>query len=55
MRVVPNINVFVVNLQLKLIVGLIVLLTIIPSLVRYIGKLNMIMMERVQEVLMYFV
>lgn len=35
MRVVPNINVFVVNLQLKVIVGLIVIITIIPMLVRF--------------------
>lgn len=55
MRVVPNINVFVVNLQLKLVVGIIVLITIIPVLVRYLGKLNMNMMERVQEVLVYFI
>ena len=55
MRVVPNINVFVVNLQLKLMVGLVVLLTIIPVLVYFISKLNMIMMERVENVLMYFV
>lgn len=55
MRVVPNINVFVVNLQLKLLVGLIVLITIIPVLVHFLGKLNMIMLERVQEVLLYFV
>lgn len=55
MRVVPNINVFVVNLQLKLIVGLIVIITIIPVLVRFLNKVNMIMMDRVQEVLIYFI
>jgi len=55
MRVVPNINVFVVNLQIKLLVGFIVLLTIIPALVHYLTKLNMIMMERVEHILLYFV
>lgn len=55
MRVVPNINVFVVNLQIKLAVGLIVIITIIPALVRYLEKLNMNMLERVQEVLMFMV
>lgn len=54
MRVVPNINVFVINLQLKVLIGMIVLLTIIPVLVHYLGKLNLIMLERVADVLGYF-
>jgi flagellar biosynthesis protein FliR len=54
MRVVPNINVFVVNMQIKVMVGLIVLLTIIPVLVTFIGKLNMIMLDRMGDVLKYF-
>ncbi len=55
MKVVPNINVFVVNLQLKLLVGLTVLITIIPALVHFMGKLNTIMLERVEGVLTYFI
>ena len=55
MKVVPNINVFVVNLQIKLLVGLVVLMTIIPVLVHYIGKLNMIMLDRLEDVLSYFI
>lgn len=55
MRVVPNINVFVVNLQLKIIVGLVVILTIIPMVVRYLGKLNLIMLDRMGAVLTYFI
>ncbi|MEL7655437.1 MAG: flagellar biosynthetic protein FliR [Bacillota bacterium] len=55
MRVVPNINVFVVNLQLKLMVGFVVLITIIPVLVQYLGRINAIMLERVENVLMYFI
>ena len=54
MRVVPNINVFVVNLQVKLGVGIIVILSIIPVLVRYLEKLNMIMMRNIQEGLAFF-
>lgn len=54
MRVVPNINVFVVNLQLKLGIGMIVILTIIPVLVKYLGKLNMLMLESLEEILLYF-
>ena len=55
MRVVPNINVFVVNLQLKLLVGMIVLVTIMPMLSRFMTKLMGIMMQRVQDVLIFFV
>jgi len=54
MRVVPNINVFVVNLQLKLAIGIIVLITMIPILTRYLSKLNYIMLERVEEILLFF-
>lgn len=54
MRVVPNINVFVVNLQVKLAVGIIVILSIIPVLVRYLEKLNMIMLTNIQDGLTFF-
>lgn len=55
MRVVPNINVFVVNIQLKVIVGLVVLMTIIPVLVRFLAKINLIMLDRMEDVLRYFI
>jgi flagellar biosynthetic protein FliR len=55
MRVVPNINVFIVNLQLKVMVGLVVLVTIIPVLTRFLGKLNSIMLDRLETVLTYFI
>jgi flagellar biosynthetic protein FliR len=55
MRVVPNINVFVINLQLKLFVGLVVIITILPMIVRYMSRMNMIMLERLQDVLFYFI
>ena len=54
MRVVPNINVFVINMQIKLGVGLIVILTITPIMVKYLSKLNYLMLERVEDVLRYF-
>lgn len=54
MRVVPNINVFVVNLQLKLMVGLTVMATVIPLMVGFLQKLNGVMLERLHEVLQYF-
>lgn len=55
MRVVPNINVFVVNLQVKLGVGIVVILAIIPVLVKYLEKLNYIMLSNIQAGLLVFV
>jgi flagellar biosynthetic protein FliR len=55
MKVVPNINVFVVNIQMKVICGLIVLVTIIPTLVRFMTQINGVMMERLEEALMRLV
>jgi len=55
MRFVPNINVFVINLQIKLLVGMTVLITIIPVLVGFMGQINRIMMENVEQVLMHMI
>ncbi len=55
MRFVPNINVFVINLQIKLLVGITILITIIPVLVGFMEKVNSIMMENVHQVLMHIV
>ncbi len=54
MRLVPNISVFVINLQLKIIIGLIVILTIIPTLAGFMTKINMIMMEKITQILSFF-
>jgi len=54
MRLVPNINVFVINMQLKIIIGLIIILTIIPALTQYMTKIDMIMMEKITQVLTFF-
>jgi len=54
MRVVPNINVFIVNLQVKMGVGILVIFSIIPVLVKYLEKLNTIMLHNVQEGLKFF-
>jgi flagellar biosynthetic protein FliR len=51
MKVVPNINVFVVNIQMKVVCGLVVLLTVIPALVRFMTQINGIMLERLEEAL----
>jgi flagellar biosynthetic protein FliR len=55
MKVVPNINVFVVNIQMKVVCGLVILVTIIPILVRFMTELNGIMMERLEEALTHLV
>lgn len=54
MRLVPNINVFVVNLQVKIFIGMIVILTVIPIFAQYMTKMNMIMMEKISQVLTFF-
>lgn len=51
MKVVPNINVFVVNIQMKVICGLVILVTIIPALTSFMTKINAAMMVRLDEVL----
>ncbi len=53
MRFVPNINVFVVNLQIKLLVGMSVILTIVPVLVRFMTRINSLMLESLQDILRY--
>ncbi len=55
MKVVPNINVFVVNLQLKVMVGMVVVITIIPILAVFLNKLNTIMLEKLGLALSYLV
>ncbi|MDR2770847.1 MAG: flagellar biosynthetic protein FliR [Clostridiales Family XIII bacterium] len=55
MKVVPNINVFVVNIQMKVVCGLVVLVTIIPALVRFMTQINRLMMEQLEEALMHLV
>lgn len=55
MRLVPNINVFVVNLQIKIFIGLIVIFTIIPTLANFMTQMNMLMMEKINQVLTFFI
>lgn len=55
MKVVPNINVFVINIQIKLLVGLTVILTILPILTTFLNRINSIMLDRMETVLRYFI
>jgi flagellar biosynthetic protein FliR len=55
MRLVPNINVFVINIQIKVIIGLIVVFTIIPALANFMTQMNLLMMEKITQVLTFFI
>jgi flagellar biosynthetic protein FliR len=55
MRLVPNINVFVINIQIKVIIGLIVVFTIIPALANFMTQMNFLMMEKITQVLTFFI
>jgi flagellar biosynthetic protein FliR len=55
MRLVPNINVFVINIQIKVIIGLIVVFTIIPALANFMTQMNLLMMEKITQILTFFI
>ena len=55
LRLVPNINVFVINIQIKVIIGLIIILTIIPALANFMTQMNLLMMEKITQVLTFFI
>lgn len=55
MRLVPNINVFVINIQIKVIIGLVVIFTLIPALASFMTKMNLLMMEKITQVLTFFI
>jgi flagellar biosynthesis protein FliR len=54
MKVVPQVNVFVINLQLKVIIGTLVIITLIPELVKFMVNINTLMLTKTHEVLFYF-
>ena len=55
MRVVPQINVFVVSIQLKLFAGIFTLFVMIPSLMGFFERLITISFERISEAWSLFV
>ncbi|OFV69995.1 flagellar biosynthetic protein FliR [Acetobacterium wieringae] len=55
MRLVPNINVFVINIQIKVFIGFIVIFTLIPALANFMTQMNLLMMEKITQVLTFFV
>lgn len=54
MRIIPQINVFVVNIQFKLLIGIFTLLILVGPFTAYFGNLIHICFERLQEALIAF-
>ncbi|MDK2942488.1 MAG: flagellar biosynthesis protein FliR [Acetobacterium sp.] len=55
MRLVPNINVFVINIQIKVMIGFVVIFTLIPALANFMTRMNLLMMEKITQVLTFFI
>jgi Flagellar biosynthesis pathway, component FliR len=55
MRLVPNINVFVINIQIKMMIGFVIIFTLIPALANFMTRMNLLMMEKITQVLTFFV
>jgi len=55
MRIIPQINIFVLSIQFKLIVGIFALFILVGPFMAYFENLLIICFERVQEVWLYFV
>lgn len=49
MRVIPQINVFVINIQFKLLIGMFVLVTLVPALTGYMESLIYLSFDRIEE------
>ena len=55
MRLVPNINVFVINIQIQMMIGFVVIFTLIPALANFMTRMNLLMMEKITQVLTFFI
>jgi flagellar biosynthetic protein FliR len=55
MRIIPQINVFVVNIQFKLIIGIFSLILLVGPLVAYFGNVIQISFERLEEALLLLI
>lgn len=54
MRVIPQINIFVVNIQFKLVVGLLVMVILVPTFSAFCENLLMICFENIQQAWLNF-
>lgn len=50
MRAVPQIDVFVINIQLKLIIGFVIILVMVPSLAAFLERLISLMFDQISHV-----
>lgn len=50
MRVIPQINIFVINIQLKLVVGFIVMATMVPAFSAFCENLLSLCLENIQQI-----
>lgn len=54
MRIIPQINVFVVSIQFKLLTGMLILMLLVPSITGFMENLYTICIENIQELWMAF-
>lgn len=54
MRIIPQINIFVLSIQFKLLIGFFALVVLVAPFTAYFENLLVLCFERVQEVWMYF-
>ncbi len=54
MKVIPQINVFVINIELKVIVGLVMLLALIAPMGDFLLQAENAMLDRMQDILTFF-
>ncbi len=54
MKVIPQINVFVINIELKVIVGLVMLLALIAPMGDFLLQAENTMLDRLQDILTFF-
>jgi flagellar biosynthetic protein FliR len=55
MRVIPQINIFVVQIQFKLMLGMLVMVVLVPSMAAFCENVTFICLERIQEAWLRFV
>lgn len=55
MRVIPQINIFVVQIQFKLLLGMLVMVMLVPSFSAFCENVMMLCLENIQEVWLKFV
>lgn len=55
MRIIPQINIFVVNIQFKLLIGIFALVVLVAPMIAYLENLMAICFDRIQDAWKYFI